>query len=220
MPEIAIIGGGAGGMMAALTAAEKAENRVTLFERQARVGRKLLSTGNGRCNLTNEHCAPEHYHSETPDFCVPALEAFDVHETLSWFHARGLVTVTEESGRVYPLSNAANSVLDVLRLSMEQARFQSTEAEITHKADRMQDEMKKLFLAKNCEDYIESRGMEMGLKIRRVSIELEQGAGGEWLPFSASVFAAGSETEVKELSRLLASELGIPIERQVWTLNE
>ena len=109
---------------------------------------------------------------------------------------------------------------DYDRLSMEQARFQSTEAEITHKADRMQDDMKKLFLAKNCEDYIESRGMEMGLKIRRVSIELEQGAGGEWLPFSASVFAAGPETEVKELSRLLVSELGIPIERQVWTLNE
>ena len=120
MPEIAIIGGGAGGMMAALTAAENPENRVRLFERQARVGRKLLSTGNGRCNLTNEHCAPAHYHSETPDFCVPALEAFDAQMTLAWFHARGLVTVTEESGRVYPLSNAANSVLDVLRLSMEQ----------------------------------------------------------------------------------------------------
>ncbi len=120
MPEIAIIGGGAGGMMAALTAAENPENRVRLFERQARVGRKLLSTGNGRCNLTNLHCSPAHYHSETPDFVIPALEAFPVSETLNWFRERGLVTVAEESGRVYPLSNSANSVLDVLRLSIEQ----------------------------------------------------------------------------------------------------
>ena len=109
---------------------------------------------------------------------------------------------------------------DYDRLSTEQVCFQSREDEITHKADRMQESMKKLFLEKNCEDYIESRGMEMGLKIQSVTIELEQGVGGEWLPFSASVFAAGPETEAKELSRLLASELGIPIERQVWTLNE
>ncbi len=121
MPEIAIIGGGAGGMMAALTAAENPENRVRLFERQARVGRKLLSTGNGRCNLTNLNCSPAHYHSETPEFVGSALEAFPVSETLQWFRERGLVTVTEDSGRVYPLSNSANSVLDVLRLSIEQS---------------------------------------------------------------------------------------------------
>ena len=121
MPEIAIIGGGAGGMMATLTAAENPENRVRLFERQARVGRKLLSTGNGRCNLTNLHCSPAHYHSETPEFMGSALEAFPVSETLQWFRDRGLVTVAEESGRVYPLSNSANSVLDVLRLSIQQS---------------------------------------------------------------------------------------------------
>ena len=120
MSDIAIIGGGAGGMMAALTAAENRENHVLLFERQARVGRKLLSTGNGRCNLTNLHTAPEYYHSETEGFCDNALSQFPVEATLSWFRAHGLVTVAEESGRVYPLSNAANSVLDVLRLSMEQ----------------------------------------------------------------------------------------------------
>ena len=121
MPDIAIIGGGAGGMMAALTAAENAANRVSLFERQARVGRKLLSTGNGRCNLTNLNCSPAYYHSETPGFAAHALEAFPVPETLKWFREHGLVTVAEDSGRVYPLSNSANSVLDVLRLSIEQS---------------------------------------------------------------------------------------------------
>ena len=119
MSTIAIIGAGASGMMAAITAAEDAANRVLLFERQARAGRKLLSTGNGRSNLTNEGAAPERYHSETPDFVRPALAAFSVEKTLDWFHALGLLTVTEPSGRVYPLSDSANSVLDVLRFAIE-----------------------------------------------------------------------------------------------------
>ena len=119
MSTIAIIGAGASGMMAAITAAENPPNRVLLFERQARVGRKLLSTGNGRCNLTNEGVTPEHYHGETPDFVRPALAAFPAEKTLDWFHALGLLTVTEPSGRVYPLSDSANSVLDVLRFAIE-----------------------------------------------------------------------------------------------------
>ena len=118
MSTIAIIGAGASGMMAALTAAEDPENRVLLFERQARAGRKLLSTGNGRCNLTNLHAAPEHYHGGTADFVRPALAAFGVEETLDWFREHGLLTVAEPSGRVYPLSDSANSVLDVLRFAI------------------------------------------------------------------------------------------------------
>lgn len=119
MHTIAIIGAGASGMMAALTAAEQTDNQILLFERQARPGRKLMATGNGRCNLTNRGAAPEHYHSETPGFVDAVLAGFPPEETLAWFQARGLLTVTEESGRVYPLSNAANSVLDVLRFALQ-----------------------------------------------------------------------------------------------------
>ena len=118
MSTILIIGAGASGMMAALTAAEQPDNHVILLERQARVGRKLLATGNGRCNLTNLHAGLPHYHGEQPDFAAPALEAFPVADTLAWFRAIGLLTVTEPSGRVYPLSNSANSVLDVLRFAI------------------------------------------------------------------------------------------------------
>ena len=82
MSTIAIIGAGASGMMAAITAAEDPSNRVLLFERQSRAGRKLLSTGNGRCNLTNEGAAPERYHSETPEFVQYALAAFPPEKTL------------------------------------------------------------------------------------------------------------------------------------------
>ncbi len=86
-----VIGGGAAGMMAARTAAENG-HPVTLLERQARVGRKLLATGNGRCNLTNRHAAPPHYHGQEPDFCRFALVAFSVQDTLDWFGRCGLVT--------------------------------------------------------------------------------------------------------------------------------
>lgn len=119
MKQVIIVGGGASGMMAALTASASPDTQVTLLERQSRVGRKLLSTGNGRCNLTNLHAAPSHYHGEHPDFAAPALFAFGVVDTLSFFRSLGLVTAAEDDGKVYPYSNSANSVLDVLRFAIE-----------------------------------------------------------------------------------------------------
>ena len=119
METIIIIGAGASGMMAALTAAEMPGRRVILLERQQRAGRKLLATGNGRCNLTNTGAALDNYHGENRDFASPALEAFPPQAVLDFFHSLGLVTVEEYGGRVYPLSDSANSVLDVLRFHLE-----------------------------------------------------------------------------------------------------
>ena len=116
---IGIIGGGASGMAAALAAAENKENQVFLFERQARLGRKLLATGNGRCNLSNLHANIRGYHGQCPAFVAPALESRNVARTLEWFHGLGLHTVSEGSGRVYPYSDQANSVVDVLRFALE-----------------------------------------------------------------------------------------------------
>ena len=118
--NVIVIGGGASGLMAALTAARNG-HAVTLLERQSRVGRKLLSTGNGRCNLTNLHVAPVHYHGLSPDFVRPALDAFDTEAALAFFHGLGLLTVAEDSGRVYPYSDQAGSVLDVLRFAADAA---------------------------------------------------------------------------------------------------
>ena len=116
---IAIIGGGASGMAAALAAAEDPGNRVVLLERQARLGRKLQATGNGRCNLSNLHAGQEGYHGDTPGFSRFALTQFPPERTLEWFGALGLYAVAEEGGRVYPYSDQANSVVDVLRFALE-----------------------------------------------------------------------------------------------------
>ena len=118
--RVCIIGGGAAGMMAALTASEHTEWEVLLLERQTRLGRKLLATGNGRCNLSNIHASLARYHGQDPSFCINALEQFGAVDTLAYFRALGLLTVQEEDGKIYPLSDSANSVADVLRLHLEQ----------------------------------------------------------------------------------------------------
>ncbi len=119
---IGIIGGGASGMAAALAAAENPSVQVVLLERQARLGRKLQATGNGRCNLTNlNHAA---YHGDAPEFANDALNRFDASATLDWFRSMGLYTMAEPSGRVYPYSDQANSVVDVLRFALEKPNIE------------------------------------------------------------------------------------------------
>ena len=97
--KVLIIGGGASGMMAALSALENPNNTVTLLERQSRVGKKLLATGNGRCNLTNRNIRLSHYHGEQPEFARFALESFYVGRTLAFFERLGLLTRQEATRR-------------------------------------------------------------------------------------------------------------------------
>ena len=107
--------------MAAITASEDKSRRVILLERQQRIGRKLLATGNGRCNLTNTGASLENYHGEQEGFAAPALSKFTPAQALDFFHGLGLLTVTEYGGRVFPLSNSANSVVDLLRFALEKS---------------------------------------------------------------------------------------------------
>lgn len=115
---VGIIGAGASGMAAALWAAQNPNVQIVLMERQARVGRKLQATGNGRCNLSNRNFHISHYHGEDPSFTEQVFSQFGVEDTLKWFAALGLCTVTEVSGKIYPYSDQANSVVDVLRLAL------------------------------------------------------------------------------------------------------
>ena len=121
---IGIIGAGASGMAAALAAAKYPDNQILLSERHARVGRKLQATGNGRCNLTNLNASADSYHGDKPEFAADAIHAFSVEQTLEWFRGLGLYTVTESSGRVYPYSDQANSVVDILRFALMQPNIE------------------------------------------------------------------------------------------------
>lgn len=121
---IGIIGAGASGMAAAIAASQNASAQVLLFERQARVGRKLQATGNGRCNLTNLHACAENYHGEESSFVRYSLDKISVEKTLKWFQNLGLYVTAEPSGRVYPYSDQANSVVDVLRFGLQKTNIQ------------------------------------------------------------------------------------------------
>ena len=122
---VGIIGAGASGMAAALAAAENPNVQVVLLERQARVGRKLQATGNGRCNLSNLGACPDFYSgSDEGEFSRFALTNYNVENTLAWFRTMGLYTVAEPSGRVYPYSDQANSVVDVLRFALEKPNIE------------------------------------------------------------------------------------------------
>lgn len=114
---VGIIGGGASGLTAAIAAAE-AGAQVTLIEHMDRVGKKILSTGNGRCNLTNYKMEPECYRCSQKDFPMKVIEGFGIEETLDFFRRLGIVP-KDRNGYVYPNSDQAASVLDVLRWEVE-----------------------------------------------------------------------------------------------------
>ena len=125
MAHILILGGGAAGLAAALAAAQAAPSaRVTVLERNPKVGKKLLATGNGRCNLDNTAIAPEKYFTADPAALRPLLAAVDAAAPLAWFEQLGLYTRTDEAGRVYPYSNQAADVLALLELHLQRPTVQ------------------------------------------------------------------------------------------------
>lgn len=117
--SIFVVGGGAAGMMAAITAAENGA-QVTLLERNDRLGKKLYITGKGRCNVTND-CAPEDFFPNVPRnprFLYSAIYAFPPREVMAWFEARGCALKTERGNRVFPQSDKSASVIDALRAEL------------------------------------------------------------------------------------------------------
>lgn len=105
-------------MVAAITAA-RAGAQVTILEKNERLGKKILVTGNGRCNLGNRNLSVEQYHSENLPFVHSVLERFGTHETVSFFQSIGLM-IREKNGYLYPYSEQASAVLDTLRFELEQ----------------------------------------------------------------------------------------------------
>lgn len=113
MKRVLIIGAGASGMMAAISAAKKGA-KVTLYEKNDRVGKKILATGNGKCNLGNKDMDMGNYYVEDTDKLKRCFERFGVADTIAFFSELGLMT-RDRDGYLYPYCEQASSVLDVLR---------------------------------------------------------------------------------------------------------
>jgi predicted Rossmann fold flavoprotein len=120
MNKIAIIGAGASGLMAALSAA-RAGGSVTLYEHNSGVGKKILASGNGRCNIINTTATAEDYAGNDPQFVTYPLKQLSFGYFQTFCHSIGLVLDIKDDGRCYPLSNEAKSVLLALKSAVSEA---------------------------------------------------------------------------------------------------
>ena len=115
--QIIVVGGGASGLVAAISAAREGAE-VTIIEQKDRVGKKILSTGNGRCNLTNEYMRPDCFRGDDMNIVSKILEQFGYKETIRFFEELGVVCKSRQ-GYMYPNSDQASTILDVLRMELE-----------------------------------------------------------------------------------------------------
>lgn len=120
MKQVLVIGGGASGLTAAVSAA-RAGAKVTLIEQNRQVGKKLSATGNGRCNLTNRDQDLSCYRGGAPGFAEKTLACFGLSETLEFFEELGIV-LKDRNGCLYPYSDQASSVAEVLRMEAERQK--------------------------------------------------------------------------------------------------
>ena len=119
--KIAIIGAGAAGIMAGITA--KRLNKIIqidLFDANKGIGKKILASGNGRCNISNSSITSKNYIGENPDFVNFALKEFDFKAFEKFCRSIGLLLDVKESCKVYPLSNEAKSVTNLLEMGLNE----------------------------------------------------------------------------------------------------
>lgn len=130
--DLLIIGGGASGLSAAITAARLCPKaKIIIAEKNKRVGKKLAVTGNGRCNISNSDLDACHYHGDR-DFAAKALKNFSFDDTVEFFDSLGVIIKTEDDGRAYPYCLQAASVVDALRFECDRLKIITlTEFEIT-----------------------------------------------------------------------------------------
>ncbi|MGN0452754.1 MAG: aminoacetone oxidase family FAD-binding enzyme [Ruminococcus sp.] len=116
--DVVIIGGGVSGLfLGAMLSKYRKDLKIAILEKQPRVGKKLLVTGNGRCNLTNMNITADMYHGSFAEGAQALLNKYPAETIIDAFNSLGLLTTVDSEGRVYPLSKQANSVIDVLRFA-------------------------------------------------------------------------------------------------------
>lgn len=123
MEEIVVVGGGPSGIAAAISAKDNGKD-VIILEGKDRIGKKLLMTGNGRCNLTNKFVSKEKYHSSSGELLESVLDTFGFYEIRDFYSYLGIPIKELEGGKIYPFSLQASSVLDILRLSLDERNIE------------------------------------------------------------------------------------------------
>ncbi|MFA9397685.1 MAG: NAD(P)/FAD-dependent oxidoreductase [Clostridiaceae bacterium] len=116
--DVLVVGGGASGILASIILKDNGINSA-LLESKDRIGKKILITGNGRCNITNKNLSPLFYHGENKDFIDNIINNFSYKDCEDLFNYLGLPFTTLEEGKTYPLSLQASSVIDIFRLAIE-----------------------------------------------------------------------------------------------------
>jgi len=111
--DIAIIGAGPAGIMAAILVAKNGK-KVVLLEKNEKIGRKILATGNGRCNITNKYITEKNYRGADKYFILDVLRQFNQEATIEFFESLGLILKEENNGRMFPRTNQASSVVELL----------------------------------------------------------------------------------------------------------
>lgn len=118
--KIAIIGAGAAGLIAAITAKRVNKNlEIDIFDINSAIGKKILASGNGRCNISNINAHIENYIGENPSFVSFCLTQFDFNHFKKFSKSFGLLLDIKEDGKVYPLSNEAKSVIKLLQSQIQ-----------------------------------------------------------------------------------------------------
>ncbi|HHD72723.1 MAG TPA: NAD(P)/FAD-dependent oxidoreductase, partial [Epsilonproteobacteria bacterium] len=129
-----IIGGGASGLIAAILIAREGI-AVTLLEQNSKIGKKILVSGNGKCNITNRHIAVHRFHSQNPPFIESVLQGYDFARIEAFFHSIGVELIEEKEGKVFPMSRQAASVVEMLEYEAQRAgveiRYDCTVKSIT-----------------------------------------------------------------------------------------
>ena len=145
--KVGIIGGGAAGMLAAITAAKEGAE-VTIIEKNERVGKKILATGNGKCNLSNLEFGTNMYYCSNEEKLQKVFKVFSPWDTITFFENAGLM-IKDKNGYLYPYSEQASAVLDILRMQLDKYKVTLyTSAEIK-KVDYQ--EKKSCFVVKHKE---------------------------------------------------------------------
>lgn len=138
--KIAIIGAGAAGIMASITAKRLNKDlQIDLFDANKSIGKKILASGNGRCNITNTNITSKNYIGENPEFVEFALKEFDFRSFEKFCKSIGLLLEEKEDGKVYPLSNEAKSVTNLFALALEELGVNIFYEEFIKSVEKVED---------------------------------------------------------------------------------